>query len=935
MTYTRAPATGAETDRPAKGSTEQVVPAELLVREFDVGGMTCGSCAARVQRTLGRQAGVADATVNFATARATVTFDPSALDPAQLTDAIERTGYTLSPIPERATGSTDRLRAAEDAEQREWVRRIIIAVPLAVVIVFLSYWQAHSNWSRWTVATLCVPVQFWAGLPFLRGAWARARVRTANMDTLVALGTLSAFIYSTVELLSTPSGHHHGLSAGGELAGHLHYDMVALIISFILIGRWFESRAKGQAGKAIRALATLGATHARVIDPDHPEGPERLVPVDALRPGDVFLVRPGDKVPVDGVVIDGQSSVDESMLTGESLPVDKQRGDAVTGATVNAYGVLTVQATAVGADTAYAQLVTLVERAQGSKAPVQRLADRIAARFVPTVIVLAGLTALAWVALGQDDRGLLAGVAVLIVACPCALGLATPVAIMVGTGRAASLGILVKGGEVLERSQHVDTIVLDKTGTITSGRMAVVGVAAVPGGEQDAVLSWAAGAEQGSEHPIGAAIVSAARARGLSIPIADTFEALPGEGVRASVGGATVVVGRAPALAVQRLGIGADLAGVVDRWQGGGWTAVWIAVDGRVRGALAVADTIKPEAPSAVKALETLGIEVTMLTGDNQRTADAVAAEIGITHVLADVAPAAKVAEVARLQASGRRVAMVGDGVNDAAALVQADLGIAMGTGTGVAVEVADMTLLSGDLEGLARALQLARATYTVILQNLGWAFGYNLLAIPLAAVGLLSPTLAGLAMGLSSICVVGNSLRLSRFGRRSRPTRAPTRTRWLTSIAAAWLAPAVLLGALVAATPGSFIDRTKGVSAVAGEKMSITTGPDLPDIYTLHLPAHRSIQVYLERTAPGLHEVHVTFLGTGGNEVSITSLTVLATGPSTGPSGQTLTDRRLDTLGHFVADLDGATAGTYTFTVTGDATGGTVLSGVFPIPVH
>jgi len=785
MTGTRSPPSGVATRPPER--------ADLLVREFDVAGMTCGSCAARVQRTLGRQDGVTDAAVNFATARATVTFDPSVIDPTQLTEALERTGYGLSPIPDRAADSTDRLRAAEDAEQREWLRRIFVAAPLSVVIVVLSYWQPDANWSRWTVATLCVPVQFWAGLPFLRGAWARARVRTANMDTLVALGTLAAFIYSTVDLLLTRSGHRQGLGPGGEL----HYDMVALIISFILIGRWFESRAKGQAGEALRVLATLGATQARLIDPEHPHAPERLVSVDAVRPGDVFVVRPGDKVPVDGLVLDGQSSVDELMLTGESLPVDKQHGDTITGATVNAYGVLRVQATAVGADTAYAQLVALVERAQGSKAPVQRLADRIAAVFVPVVVALASLTALVWVAVGQDDRGLLAGVAVLIVACPCALGLATPVAIMVGTGRAAALGILIKGGEVLERSQHVDTIVLDKTGTITTGRMTVVEVAAVPGNEQDDILAWAAAAEAGSEHPIGAAIVAAARDRGVHNPGADNFEALPGQGVRATVGDMIVVVGRGPALAAQGVTLDDEIALVVDGWQGAGRTAVWVAVDGHARGAVAVADTIKPEARSAVQALEALGISVAMLTGDNRRTADAVAAEVGITEVLADVAPAAKLAEVSRLQAAGRRVAMVGDGVNDAAALVQADLGIAMGTGTGVAVEAADITLLSGDLEGVARALNLARATYTVILQNLGWAFGYNLLAVPLAAVGLLSPTLAGLAMGLSSICVVGNSLRLTRFGKKARPTRPPTRTRWLLSIAAAWVAPALLLGAL------------------------------------------------------------------------------------------------------------------------------------------
>ncbi len=809
------------------------------VIELDVTGMSCGSCAARVQDALAGAPGVTEAAVNFATGRATVEIASPETDAQQLAELVEHIGYGAQPVGAGAHSPAEAvaaIEAAEASDRADWLRRMVVAVPLAAVVVVLTYSEPHNVAARWVVAALTVPIQFWCGLPFLRGAWTRARAHTTNMDTLIALATLTAFVYATVELLTAPNVHIHG-GPGGEFNAHLHYDISAVVIAFLCVGRWCEATARNRAGQAVRELTMLGAQQARLLDSADLSAPERLVPVEAVRRGDLFLVRPGDKVPVDGVVMSGSSAVDESMLTGESLPVEKSTGDTLTGATVNVDGVLRATATAVGADTALSKLVELVERAQASQPQIQRLVDRIARVFVPAVLVLAAATALGWVLAGQSERGLFAAVAVLVVACPCALGLATPVAILVGTGRGASLGLLINGAEILERSQEIDTIVLDKTGTITTGELAVLDVWTAPGEDRDAVLALAAAAEAGSEHPVAIAIVAAARKQELQLPAAVDFRALPGQGVRAQVEGAEVWVGRPQ----QHEDLASTAAGEsvpLEQWEASGRTAVVVVRDGRVVGALALADTIKPESAAAIAGLQRMGIDVAMLTGDNPHTAAAVAAQVGITQVLAGVGPDAKVAEVSRLQRAGQRVAMVGDGVNDAAALVQSDLGIAMGTGVGAAIEAADISIVSGDLRGVARALRLARETYTIVLQNLGWAFGYNLIALPLAITGLLSPALAGAAMGVSSVTVVLNSLRLRSFGRPGKPTPVRSHRRRIAGLALATVMPAAILGGLVLAAPNTFVGPPEAVRTIPephGEALEIDAVPLLPGTVALH----------------------------------------------------------------------------------------------------
>jgi heavy metal translocating P-type ATPase len=573
------------------------------------------------------------------------------------------------------------------------------------------------------------------------------------MDTLIAVGTLAAYLFSAWQVIFGESGAEHYL------------DTSALIIAFLLLGRYLEARATGRASSAIRALLELGAKQARRIGPD---GAEELVPVEQVVVGDLVRVRPGEKVPVDGLVTAGASALDESMLTGESVPVDKQPGDTVAGATINRQGLLTIEATAVGTDTALAQIVHLVEEAQATKAPVQRLADQVAGIFVPVVLVIAAVTFAVWSLAGSDPTGgLVASVAVLIIACPCALGLATPTAIMVGTGRGAAMGVLIKGGEVLERSRRIDTVVFDKTGTLTTGRMTLTDVVALDGQDETELLERVAAVEQGSEHPVGQAVVDGLRARSLTPDAAGPlthFTAVAGHGVQGDVRGATVRVGRRRLMADAHLMGCAQLDDEAARLESEGKTAIFAGWGGQVRGVLAVADTLKDDAVGAVAALRRLGPGIAMITGDNQRTADAIAARTGIDRVLAEVLPEDKVTEIRRLQGEGRVVAMVGDGVNDAPALVQADLGIAIGTGTDVAIESSDITLLAGDLDGVVTAITLSRRTLRTIRQNLGWAFGYNVAAIPLAAAGILNPIIAGAAMAFSSVSVVTNSLRLHRF---------------------------------------------------------------------------------------------------------------------------------------------------------------------------
>ena len=723
------------------------------VREMrlDVIGMTCGSCAARVEKTLNKQPGV-EASVNFATGEALVRLADDAPPLDTLREAVKARGYDIRV-------HVDEAEEAARREERAWLRRLIVAWPLAIATMAVSTLWPDELWARWAAFAMATPVQFYAGWPFLKGAAIRARSFTANMDTLIAVGTMAAYSYSVWVFFNTLSAFRAGttgMGMKGDVNTHLYFESAAVIIAFLSLGRWLEARAKGRASQAIKRLLEMGAKDARVIRGDK----ELKVPADAVKVGWILKVLPGEKIPVDGRVLEGASAVDESMLTGESVPVEKGVGDDVAGATVNTDGVLVIEATRVGEDTALAQIARMVAEAQGSKAPIQRLADRVAGVFVPVVFAIAAVTAIAWyLADGTVEAALVPAVSVLIIACPCALGLATPAALMVGTGRGAQMGILIRGAEILERSRSVNVVVFDKTGTLTEGRMRLEAVAG-----DEHTLALAAAAEVGSEHPIARAVVEGAKERGIDVAPATGFRSLAGRGVRARVDGVEVLVGRRAFLEDEGLSVPDTLAEEAGRLEAGGETVFWTGWDGQARGVLAVADAMREGAPRAVAGLHALGVEVAMITGDNRATGEAIGKRAGIDRVLAEVHPEDKADEVKRLQAEGKVVAMVGDGINDGPALAQADLGISIGTGTDVAIEASDITLMREDLEGVVSAIRLARRTFTTIKQNLFWAFGYNVAAIPLAALGLLNPMIAGAAMAMSSVSVLANSLRLRRF---------------------------------------------------------------------------------------------------------------------------------------------------------------------------
>jgi Cu+-exporting ATPase len=729
--------------------------------DLAIGGMTCASCAARVEKKLNRIDGVT-ATVNFATEQARVVAPPG-VGTEELVAQVEAAGYTATPVEHGAAGG--------DVDETASLRtRLWASVALTVPVVAMAMVPALQldGW-QWLSLALAAPVVTWGAWPFHRAAWANLRHATATMDTLISLGVLAAFGWSLYALLWGTAGEigmTHGFSwtaERGEGASQVYLEVAAGVTVFILAGRYLEAKAKRQSGAALRALLELGAKDAMVLR----DGVEVSVLVEQVAVGDRFVVRPGEKVATDGLVVEGTSAIDASLLTGESVPVEVGVGDAVAGATVNAGGRLVVEATRVGSDTALAQIARLVEDAQTGKAPVQRLADRVSAVFVPVVIALAVGTFGFWLGATDDTAvAISSAVSVLIIACPCALGLATPTALMVGTGRGAQLGILIKGPEVLESTRQVDTIVLDKTGTVTTGHMALLDVIPAAGVREAEVLRLAGSLEHASEHPIAQAVADGAVARGAALAAVEAFASTEGLGVTGTVGGHAVLVGRERFLAEEGLVVPPELRQARDEAEASGRTPVLVAWDSQVHAVLVVADGIKDSSVEAVAELRALGLRPVLLTGDNERAARAVAAEVGIDEadVIAEVLPAEKVAEVRRLQDEGRVVAMVGDGVNDAAALAQADLGLAMGTGTDAAIEASDLTLVNGDLRSAPTAIRLSRRTLRTIKGNLFWAFAYNLAAIPVAAAGLLNPMLAGLAMAGSSVFVVTNSLRLRRF---------------------------------------------------------------------------------------------------------------------------------------------------------------------------
>ncbi len=740
---------------------------------FPVGGMTCASCVARVEQALSSVPGVISANVNLASEKATVEYIEGT-ELAELRQAVKEAGYELGSEAETLEDVT----TATQRELRALRKRLILAAALAIPIFALSMLVPDFVGKPYLLWALATPVQFWAGWRFYRGTWGALRHRTADMNTLIAVGTSAAYLYSMVAVLFP------ALFVTGGLKPHLYFDTSAMIITLILLGRFLEARARGQTSEAIKKLIGMQPKTALVIR----DGKEREISVEDVQVGDIILVRPGERVPVDGIIRQGYSSIDESMITGESIPVEKKVGDEVIGATINKTGSFQFEATKVGKDTTLAQIIRLVEEAQGSKAPIQRLADIIASYFVPIVIGIAIITFIIWYFVGPAPAltfALLNFVAVLIIACPCALGLATPTAIMVGTGKGAEHGILIRSAEALERSHQTRTVLLDKTGTLTRGEPKVTNVIAAPASSQEEVLRLAASAERGSEHPLAEAIVRAASEKKLELSPVSDFNAIPGHGVEASVEGKKLLLGNLRLIKNRGLSLN-GLEEEANRLWGKGKTVMFLGLDSEVMGIIALADTLKPNAKEALEELHKMGIETVMLTGDNQRTAEAIAREVGIDRVLAEVLPEHKAQEVKKLQEEGKVVAMVGDGINDAPALAQADIGIAIGTGTDVAMETGDITLIRGDLTGIVTAISLSKRTMRTIKQNLFWAFAYNTALIPVAAgvlflafgqtgvpsglhfilgdYGFLNPILAAAAMAASSITVVLNSLRLRRF---------------------------------------------------------------------------------------------------------------------------------------------------------------------------
>jgi Cu+-exporting ATPase len=794
-----------ESGRVQKGDLIQVVkdlgyePGVERV-SLPVQGMSCASCVNKVQTALQHVPGVVQANVNFATEKATVDYIPAQASVRDLVKAVDDVGYKLVEVKEGELVDTE--KQAREAEFRKLKRKFVTGLVLLVPLFILAYWdklaalpflhqvsQALATyWNQTGLAQFVgpgkkanfilqfivqTPIQFWVGWQFYRGAWAAAKHKTSDMNTLIAVGTSAAYLYSVLVIF------YPALFAAKGLAAAVYFDTAGAIVVLILLGRLLEARARGQTSEAIKKLIGLQAKTAMVVR----DGQEVEVPVEEVEIDDTVLVRPGEKIPVDGTVVEGHSAVDESMVTGESIPIEKQEGDEVIGATINKTGTFKFKATKVGKDTMLAQIIKMVEEAQGSKPPIARLADVIASYFVPAVIGIAVVTFVIWYVFGPAPAltyAVLNFVAVMIIACPCALGLATPTSIMVGTGKGAESGVLIRGGEALETAHKMDTVVLDKTGTITRGEPSVTDVSAGQGFSEDEILGLAASAERGSEHPLGEAIVNKAREKELELVSPEEFDAIPGHGIQAAIGGKRVLLGNIKLMHDKSISMD-GLEETAASLSAEGKTPMFVAADGKAAGVIAVADTLKENSKAAIAALHHLGLEVAMLTGDNRRTAEAIAGQIGIDRVLAEVLPEQKAAEVKKLQAEGKRVGMVGDGINDAPALVQADVGIAIGTGTDVAIESSDITLISGDLGGVVTAIALSKATIRNIKQNLFWAFAYNTILIPVAAGVLfppfgilLNPIFAAAAMAISSVTVVSNALRLRRF---KAPGLAPAST--------------------------------------------------------------------------------------------------------------------------------------------------------------